>query len=133
MTSASTIDRQQVDIFERVRHQIEVLSKELAILSKKDADAKINAFKLQIVNERLQTANSLLTGVHQPFANFREFENEQLPSVSDVVVVLSQYLSSLEGWRSANVRYDGLWWTWNIRGASLRAEPATRAHKVDEP
>jgi hypothetical protein len=94
-------------------------------------DNPINIFKLKFINEKLEQANVLLVGNFKPFKEFSTFEDTALPSNSDVVMILSQYLNCLEGWRSANVHHDRsvMGWRWNADDADLRAEPASQFRK----
>lgn len=104
-----------VDQFERVRSQITELHKEMTVLAKSKPDNPINRFKLALVNEKLQHANNFLVGSFKPIDGFELFDESDLPSNSDVVLVTAQYLAALEGWRSAQVVYDETRfdWYWN--------------------
>lgn len=121
-----------VDLFNRVKSQLQELHAEVGILSKGKPDNLINAFKLKFINEKIEQANFLLVGDFKPFGEFIKFEDASLPSNSDVVMVLSQYLNCLEGWRSANVYYNkaSMAWRWRVDDADIRAEPATQFRKA---
>jgi len=84
-----------VDLFEKVESQIRKLHNEMSVLSKKNPDSPINKFKLKFINEKLKEANTLLPERHKPFVDFATFDEDQLPTNSDVVLVLSQYLDCL--------------------------------------
>lgn len=114
----------QVQQFEEVQSQVQALYDEVAQLAKKAPDAPINQFKVSIVNERIVAANGFLTGIHRPFADFDRFDANDLPTASDVAVVLSQYLNSLEGWRSANVVQRDFVWYWNVEGTYKAQAPS---------
>jgi hypothetical protein len=103
-----------VDAFYKLRSQLEKMSEEIGELSKKKPDGPINKFKLGFINEQLGVANGLLEEAHyRPFKNFVQFDDDALPSNSDVVMVLSQYLACLEIWRKANVYYgNDFHWYW---------------------
>lgn len=104
-----------METYEQVRSQLGSLYEELSALAKKTPDAPINRFKLQIVNEKIRSANGLLSGIHRPFESFLQFDEAELPTASDVVVVLSQYVNALEGWRSQNlIRFNNSWY-WNTK------------------
>ena len=83
----------QVSAFEleKLQRKIEVLYDEIDKLSKKKPDDAINTFKLKFVNEFLEEANNLLDNNQRPFTDFEQFDDDDLPSNSDVIVVLSQY------------------------------------------
>jgi hypothetical protein len=92
-----------VNFFERVQAQVQQLHGEISVLSKSKPDNPINKFKLKFINEKLGEANTILTGDFKPFKDFNQFEEENLPTNSDVVMILSQHLDCLEAWRSAHI------------------------------
>jgi len=101
----------------------------MSILSKSKPDNPINKFKLKLINERLKEANKILIGDFKPFNDFEVFDEDNLPSNSDVVFILSQYLDALEGWRSANVTYNQqqFRWVWKTQGnAKIYTSPPSR-------
>lgn len=126
------ITRKDVETYEQVRSHLEALNEELAALAKKTPDSPLNRFKTQIVNERLRVANTFLTGIHKPFESFKEFDEAELPTASDVVVVLSQYINSLEGWCSSNVIKVGYNWYWNTEEKDYPATKPTRFRRGRE-
>ncbi len=103
---------EDVDFFEKVQAQLGQLHKEMSALAKSKADNPVNKFKLKLMNQKLAEANTILVGGFAPFEDFETFPEEDLPSNSDVVMVLSQYLECLEGWRSANVVYNPSDYEW---------------------
>jgi len=112
------MEAKDVDFFEKVKAQLHQLHNEVSVLSKSKPDNPINKFKLGFINEKLCEANTILTGDFKPFKDFALFNADELPSNSDVVMVLSQYLDCLEAWRSANTQYDMVEfkWRWKIEG-----------------
>jgi len=114
--------------FEKVVGQMASLRDEFSVLSKTKPDNALNQFKLDFVNEKLADANYLLSGDYKPFASFAQFDVEKLPSNSDVLVVLSQYLACLERWRSAHVQYSkaDYKWLWSVEDADIEADEPTR-------
>jgi hypothetical protein len=104
---------QHIDTYERIKYQIQQLHSDINALSKKKPDGPINKFKLSFVNEKIADANSLLGDTFKPSRNFETFDKDDLPSNSDVVLILSQYLDALEAWRSANVKKIGYDWFWD--------------------
>jgi hypothetical protein len=123
-----------VELFEKLKSQVQHLFNEMSSLSKKSPDGPINKFKLKFINEKLRESNSFLVGPHKPFADFEGFDDSNLPTNSDVVLILSQYIDCLEGFRSANTTRDGLiHWKWNTDGStSIRTDPPTRFKKGEE-
>jgi len=107
-----------VSFFEKVRAQLQQLHNEVSVLSKSKPDNPINKFKLGFINEKLEEANTVLRSDFKPFKDFTLFNADELPTNSDVVMVLSQYLDCLEAWRSANILWskDRFKWLWKIEG-----------------
>ncbi len=103
-----------VDFFEKVQAQVHQLHNEISVLSKSKPDNPINKFKLKFINEKLDEANIILTGDFKPFKDFNKFEEENLPTNSDVVMILSQYLDCLEAWRSARIYEMSYHWYWKL-------------------
>jgi hypothetical protein len=64
----------------------------------------------------LEEANGLLNEKYQPFKDFKGFDKDKLPTNSDVVIVLSQYLACLENMRFDNIQSSLGDWYWIIDG-----------------
>ena len=122
------MNREDVDFFQSVQSQLGQLYKEFSVLAKGKGDSAINPFKLSLVNEKLRRANTLLVGLFRPIADFELFSQDDLPTNSDVVVVLSQYLDGLEAWRSANVVEQSAYaWYWNTDdGSAIKTSEPSR-------
>jgi len=101
-----------IDVFEKLQSQLEVLYDEITELSKKAPNGSINKFKLNFTNDLLVKSNLLLTNVYRPFNKFSTFEEDDLPSNSDVSFIISQYLSCFERFRCDNIGYSSGSWYW---------------------
>ena len=116
--TAHTIKAQQLNIdeFEAVETQIVSARDELLILVKKSPHDALSKFKLNLVNGLLSRANGLLV-TDRPIANFEQFDVDEIPSASDAVIVLGQYLAALENLRARNIKANryGQWY-WVIDG-----------------
>jgi hypothetical protein len=112
------MNESQVEKFEKVNAQLLGIYEELSALSKKSPNDGVNKFKLRFINQVLSEANSFLDVKHTPFPDFTIFIEEELPSNSDVVFVLSQYLKCLETLRAENIgRSDfDIHWYWVMDG-----------------
>jgi hypothetical protein len=108
--------QEQVDIFEKVHAQLEGLHTEISALSKKSQNDALNNFKLKFVNQILVDANKVLGESYKPFADFDVFNDDEIPTTSDVAMILTQYLSCFEKLRTDNVTYSGGKWYWLIDG-----------------
>jgi len=107
----------EVNKFEKIQSQIEGLYKEIGILSRKTPNDAVNKFKLKFINQLLVEANTLLTGNYKPLEGFETFEEDDLPSNSDVTFIFEQYLNCLEKLRGDNVMRTSMnSWYWLVDG-----------------
>lgn len=95
--------KNEVDKFEKVQAQIEGLNKEIGLLSRKSPNDGVNKFKLKFINQILEETNQLLIGNYKPLEGFEKFDVDELPSNSDVTMILELYLNCLEKLRADNV------------------------------
>ena len=116
------MNKNEIEIFSKIQSQIEELYNEVSILSKKSQNDALNEFKLSFVNTLLEEANRLLNEKYQPFKNFKGFDKDKIPTNSDVVMVLSQYLACLENMRFDNIQSSLGDWYWIIdgKGSSIK-------------
>jgi len=113
--------RKDIENLERCISQIDAVCKEIGVLSKKSPNDAINSFKLKFINKVLAGANSIL-GKKIPFNDFKSFEDEKLPSNSDVVFMLSQYMEALDLFRSENIYQSYGEWYYKLDDAQLDEE-----------
>src|SRR5690242_16594557 len=86
---------EHVNLFKAVRPQMNALLEEMRELSKKQPDKAVNKFKLRFINEKVRDANVFLRDDYRPLKGFEEFDVDELPTNSDVVLILSQYAGAL--------------------------------------
>jgi hypothetical protein len=118
--------RADIDRYQRVRSQLEAFHREFEGLAKKAANGALNVFKTRIVNQAIAAANAVLGDEFLPIKGFEQFADEELPSNSDVSMVLAQYLEALEVLRCRNITRDGSFWYWRAEDAdndSIHAAP----------
>lgn len=109
--------KQEVDTFEKLQAQLNGLHNEISALSKKSQNDALNKFKLKFVNQILNDTNELLGDKYKPFNNFNIFEDEDMPTNSDVAMMLTQYLNCFEKMRSDNVKKQDIYphhWFWIV-------------------
>jgi len=107
--------KNEVELFIKIQSQMEELYTEISILSKKSQNDALNEFKLSFVNTLLKEANGLLNEKYQPFKDFKGFDKDKVPTNSDVVMILSQYLTCLENMRVDNIDTNSVFgWCWVI-------------------
>lgn len=125
------MNQEEINKFEKVQSQIDGLYKEIGILSKKSPNDAVNKFKLKFINQILEVANNLLTDNYKPLEGFDTFDDEDLPSNSDVTMIFEQYLSCLEKLRSDNVKFKSVAWYWIVDG-ELSGIRTTKPLKLKE-
>lgn len=91
-----------IEIFEKVYGQLQAARTEVAALSKKSPDGAINKFKLEFINQMLCESNKLLKESNKPLDGFEKFDPDVIPTNSDVVFVISQYIESLDRLKADN-------------------------------
>lgn len=106
----------EINVFEKIYVQLDSLYLEIKEFSKKKPDDTINKFKLDLINKVLDESNSILSKVEKPFEDFSQFNNDDLPSYSDVIMIIGQYLNCLEKLKSDNVDSEIGEWFWLIDG-----------------
>ena len=77
-----------------VLEQVRTLKFEFQALSSKKPNDTLNKFKVKYVNQTLTDANKVL-GEDKPYNDFDVFCDEDLPTNSDVLMILSLYLNKL--------------------------------------
>jgi len=92
-----------IDEFKKVLNQLEGLHEEISSLSKKSYTDALNGFKLKMTNQVLKKTNKILGDHYKPFDDFEVFNEEDLPTNSDVALVLSQYINCMESLREENI------------------------------
>lgn len=106
-----------VNDFEKIQAQLVSLHSEISALTKKSSNDALNKFKLKFVNQTIVEANILLGENNRPFSEFEKFDDEELPTNSDVTMILGQYLNCMEKLRSDNIvlTLNGRWY-WLVNG-----------------
>jgi len=126
--------KEEVDKFEKIQGQIEGFHSEISNLAKKSPNDSVNKFKLKFINEVLLVGNSILGNDYKPLGAFEQFNDEDLPTNSDVTFVLSQYLNCLEKLKTDNIyssdkygggRYIGKEWLWIIDNSKSNIKTST--------
>lgn len=114
-----------VEIFEKTQAQLHGLYDEMMVFSKKKPDDPVNKFKLKFINQVLINTNAILDEKNKPFNDFDTFDEDSLPTNSDVVMILSQYINCLEKFRSEPIKFDFRHWYWIINGekSDIRTAP----------
>ena len=114
-----------VDKFIKLVKQIKGLIAEFSVLSKKKPDDAVNKFKIKLINPVLEVANYFVSAKkYKPFADFELFHEDDLPTNSDILVILSQYNACLEKYFEDSINYDNdykYWWVVNEEISPIEA------------
>lgn len=94
---------EEIDVFEKTIGQLSEMINDFSQLSKKKPDGSVNIFKIGLVNSILKTLNSIIDEPERPFKSFTQFPEENLPSYSDILVVLNQYHECARNFAKKNV------------------------------
>lgn len=101
---------EEIEQLEKLIGQLRGLHDEISLLAKKSPSDAVNTFKLRLINKVIANGNGVLGADYLPFEDFDGFEADDVPSNSDVTLVLSQYMEEAERYRSDNVvQYAGVW------------------------
>ncbi|MGG5812395.1 hypothetical protein [Falsiroseomonas sp. CW058] len=122
------MNKDEIDVFEKLVGQLQSLHSELGALAKKSPKDAVNTFKLKFVNSTLQKCNEIFGERYRPFEDFEAFSTDDMPSNSDVTFIISQYIECAEKFRSDNIFQRSGYWLWRIDGeksdqATIRTAP----------
>lgn len=101
-----------IKTFQQLQTQLDGFYEEITILSKKKPDDAINKFKLRFINQFLENATLLLGEDYCPFPDFTKFDLDDIPTNSDVVIMLSQYSQAFIRFRFDNTVRIGNYGYW---------------------
>jgi len=122
---------ESIDRFEKIQAQLQSLYEEIGVLSQKRPGDALNKFKLSFLNSIIEEVNRFLPEEYIPFSSFEGFEEDALPSNSDAVFIISQYLGCLEKLRADNIMHYGGEWYWRTGGTrtEVRTGPPKKIKK----
>ena len=122
--------KKEIYEFETLQGQLQAFHTEMNTLVKKNPNDALNMFKLGLVNSVLKKANAFLGKERQPFADFESFDEATMPSTSDVLLIISQYISAFEKLRAENIYwdYDEDRWCWS-GGEKIPTAPPKKLEK----
>jgi hypothetical protein len=106
----------EVEALERLIVQLSAMYSEISQLARKVPNDALNKFKLKLINKLLSAGNLVLLGKYRPFDDFDNFDEDDLPTNSDVAVILTQYIKQAERYRSDNIQLHGGSWVYKIDG-----------------
>jgi hypothetical protein len=118
-TQAMKLTSAHVSQFEKCQSQVDGLYAETSQLAKKSPNDGVNKFKLKFINQTLELCSGLLGDQYKPFSEFTVFSDEELPTTSDVVLMLSQYAIALEKFRDDNISFIQNSWQWLVSDGAV--------------
>lgn len=106
----------EVEAFRQMAAQLDALHQEVVAASKKAADKPVTSFKINLANSILANARKIL-GASAPLLGFEKFDEDDLPTMSDLSFVVTQFVECAEKVKSENIRrlHSGVWY-WVIDG-----------------
>lgn len=121
-------NKADVENLEKLTGQLNSLHAEVTALAKKSPSDAVNGFKLSLINKVLELGNQILGEKYRPFSDFEAFNSDDLPSTSDVAMVIGQYIEEAERFRSDNIVFSSGWWYYRVDGkqSDIRSAPPSK-------
>jgi hypothetical protein len=114
--------KEDIENLEKLIGQLDVLHAEMSQLTRKSPNDGLNKFKLKVVNKVIAGGSVLLQGRYKPFDDFEESDEEDLPTNSDVTMILAQYIEQAERFRSDHVGFHMSKWNYFLDGKRTDVE-----------
>ena len=123
--------KEDIESLEKLIGQLSGFHSEISVLVKKSPNDAVNAFKLSLINSVIASANGVLGTSYLPFRDFVGFDADDVPSNSDVTIVLAQYMEEAERFRSDNVIYSKGSWYYAVGGdaSNVKSGPPSKIGK----
>ncbi len=95
-----------IENYQLLKDMLQAQRQEFDLLSKKKADGQLNPMKIKMVNRVLEPLNKLFK--HEPSHDFLDkISEDEIPTNSDVVLIISQYETAIEEFKKKYHRKDG--------------------------
>ena len=98
--------RDEVNVFDMLFPMIQSDLHEIRELSKKKQDEPLNIFKVKMINKKLEKAKSILRN-EETTVFLDLLDEETMPTNSDAVLQISQYINAMENFRGKYYESDG--------------------------
>lgn len=117
-----------IEKLEKTIGQLNAIHREISLLSKKSPNDAINHFKLKTINAIIAAANDVLGNSYRPVKGFEQFEEDDLPTTSDVVFVIAQYMEEISRFRKDNTFRDDTAYVYILNGepSGISTDPMSR-------
>jgi hypothetical protein len=87
---------------------------DISTLSLKKPDVQLNTLKIKMINGILERINRILEQ-EKSFELLQLLAEEDLPTISDALLIIGQYHTALAQYREAHFYHNGFDWVWNIK------------------
>lgn len=115
------LTEKNIEDYELLKDMLHSQKEEFDLLSKKKADGQLNPMKIKMVNRVLEPLKELF--LHEASHKFLDtLDQDEIPTNSDVVLIISQYESAIDNFRSRY--YKNYNW--------LTVEYESRKYEIDE-
>ncbi len=104
--------KDDVELLEKTIGQLSSIHSEISLLSKKSPNDAVNSFKLKMINSVIDVSNGVFGDAYRPLEKFERFEDDDAPSTSDVVFVISLYLVEIKRFQKDHAVYDEKKFQW---------------------
>lgn len=108
------LKKSEVESLEKVTGQLAGLHNEISQLARKAPNDAVNKFKLGFINSIVSSANAVLGDEYKPLDGFVQFDADEVPSNSDVTLIIGLYLEEVERLRSDNIKMNGGAWVYDL-------------------
>ena len=103
--NSKAVTDEQVELYNTINPLIHSIFNELKDFSKKNQNDPINLTKVKMINRLLVDAQIILKD--EPSIDYLDLlEEEKLPSISDAVLIVSQYVSALKTFHCEHLGYS---------------------------
>ena len=108
--------KDDIERLEKTIGQLGAIHREISLLSKKSPIDPVNSFKLKMINKTIESANHVLGEDYKPIDEFEKFDDDDVPSTSDVVFVVAQYIKEAERIRDNHIMMQRGRWVYLLDG-----------------
>ena len=116
ITPARATTDEQIELYHTIFPLQKAIFTEIKDFSKKNQNDPMNLGKVKIINRLLVKAREILA--NEPSIGYLDvLEEDDLPSISDAVLIVFQYISALDKFHSDHyVNNSDIGWAWDNEG-----------------
>ncbi|MFC1857507.1 hypothetical protein ACFL9U_05690 [Thermodesulfobacteriota bacterium] len=120
-----------IENYKLLKDMLRSQKKEFDILSKKKADEQLNPMKIKMANRVLEPLKELFK--HEESHNFLDTLNEdEMPTNSDVVLIISQYETAVNGFKNRYYLRDKYQYPMELRWMTEEYPPDFYANEEND-